>query len=499
MKSRSYLIPVFLLLVLLSYPGFFVTAQQPPLQNTNAALESFIVAVADKHNLPGVVIAVTKGDEVAYSNAHGTAGGGRPLTPRTPMYIGSASKSFTGLAIAQLAERGLVDLNAPVRTYLPWFKVADEDASSRLTLNHFAHHVSGLSEAGYSFIPPDEMSITDAVRTLELASLTQPVGEQAQYFNLNYDVLAAVIESVTGQTYRQYVTENILQPLHMNNTYLSPEEAEADGLAQGYTRFLGFTVPARQPFREYDLPTGYIVSTAADMAHFVIAMNNGGRFKDDAVLSPEWTKRLFAPYPAQGFQYGIGWFIDTSYGFERRHHGGANETFKTHMALFPERDLGLVVMVNQGYLLDAYTSTAQLFAGIEQILLTGEQPDLSRGFSMRMFNLGFVVFFILLAAYQVWQLASLRTWRARAAQMSPRQRIWDISLNFIIPTVILIAVFAGLRSFFDYRFNLVRQVYGMANYLPDVMLLCLVGTLPDYLQGFAKLAMSLTRRVAQMA
>ena len=118
-----------------------------------AALDAAIAAQMAKHGLPGAALAVVEDGQIVYLKGYGSAGR-RAMTPQTPMFIGSQSKSFTALAVAQLAEQGKLDLNAPVRTYIPWFRVADEAASGRITINHLLHHTSGLSESGYSVILP---------------------------------------------------------------------------------------------------------------------------------------------------------------------------------------------------------------------------------------------------------------------------------------------------------------------------------------------------------
>ena len=112
------------------------------------------------------------------------------------MFIGSQSKSFTALAVAQLAEHGKLDLNAPVQTYFPWFRVADEAASSQIMINHLLHHTSGLSESGHSVILPADATTEQAVRSLAQARLTAPVGTKHQYFNIGYDVLTYIIPTL---------------------------------------------------------------------------------------------------------------------------------------------------------------------------------------------------------------------------------------------------------------------------------------------------------------
>ena len=147
-----------------------------------AAMDAYINGQMQKHGLQGIALAITQGDQIVYQKGYGTAGAGRPMTAQTPMYIGSQSKSVTGLAIAQLAAQGKIDLNAPVQRYIPWFTVADPEASQKITVGQLLHHTSGLSEAGYTTILPDDTSLEDAVRSLSKAVLTATPGEKFQYF-----------------------------------------------------------------------------------------------------------------------------------------------------------------------------------------------------------------------------------------------------------------------------------------------------------------------------
>jgi len=174
-------------------------------------LDSYVEGQMSKHGIKGISVAVTEGTDIAYLKGYGTARDDHPMTPHTPMYIGSQSKSFTGLAIAQLIELGKIDPNDPVQTYLPWFKVADSEASKQITVNHLLHHTSGLSESGFTAILPENASAEDAVRTLASAQLTAPVGAKHQYFNYGYVVLTVIIEEVTGQSYEEYVQQHIFE------------------------------------------------------------------------------------------------------------------------------------------------------------------------------------------------------------------------------------------------------------------------------------------------
>ncbi len=447
-------------------------------------LDIYILAQMGKHGIKGVSLAVTQGEETIYLKGYGTAGNGRAMTPQTPMYIGSTSKSITALAVAQLAQAGKVDVAAPVRRYIPEFRIADADASEKITVSHLLHHTSGLSESGFVVNLPESAGREEVVRALRSAKLTQPVGQTFQYFNVGYAVLAVVIEKASGQAYEDYIQKHIFAPLEMSRTYTDPALAAENGLSQGYSRFFGFAVPRSQPHREYELSAGYLISTAEDMAHFAIAMNNQGEYKGSRLLDSVTLNRMLAPY--QG--YGWGWFISPG----RIHHGGANETFKTFFNLYPDRKTGIVLLINQGYTLDHYISAEQLFSGVERIVLGQTPPPVSQGLSVRWIGWALLVLVIGLFVLQTRNFLALRNWRERARGWTSAKRTWDVAVSFLIPTAILAILIWQLSAFYSYRFNLAYQFRVLFTMLPDIGVLCVIGTVPDYLQGVIKLVWSVT-------
>ncbi len=443
------------------------------------ALDAYISEQMSKHGIQGISLAVTSKTNIIYLKGYGTAGNGRPMTPQTPMYIGSQSKSFTGLAIAQLIEQGRINLNDPVQKYIPWFKVADEEASKKITINHLLHHISGLSEAGFTVVLPDNTSNEDAVRALSSAKLTAPIGTKFQYFNVGYDVLAVVIQNVSGMKYEDYVQRYIFDRLEMTQTYTDPVLARENGLSQGYSRFFGFTVPQKQPHRVFEVGAGYIISTAADLAHFSMAMDNAGYYKDKQLLSLKSMDMLF--YSVQG--YGMGWFIEQGHIF----HGGANETFKTYVDIYPLRDMSIVLLINQGYMLDHYISAPQIFKGGEAIVLGRVPPPISEGWSVKYIGWALLVFVLALSIFQIRNLLSLRNWIERARNWSTLKKMLDAAISFLIPTIILVVIFSQLKAFYGYRFNVTYQLVNMSRTLTDITILMIVGSVPDYVQGFVKL------------
>ena len=136
----------------------------------------------------------------------------------------------------QLSEAGRVHLDAPVQRYLPWWRVADPDASTQITVRHLLYQVTGLSKAtGNAYATSGDThdsALEDRVRTLRDAELTAPVGTTWQYSNANYWTLGMIVQAVSGQPYETYIQQHIFDPLQMGNSYTSGTEAAAERPAQ---------------------------------------------------------------------------------------------------------------------------------------------------------------------------------------------------------------------------------------------------------------------------
>jgi hypothetical protein len=218
-------------------------------------------------------------------------------------------------------------------------------------------------------------------------------------------------------------------------------------------------------------------------------MNNGGVFEGRELLSPKGMQMLFAPVKG----YGMGWFVEP----DHIHHGGANETFKTFVDIYPSRDLAFVLLINQGYMLDHYISAEQLQAGVEAILLGRPGPAVSDGIAVQQIGWGLLVFVLALGLFHGRNILALRSWRERARGWSTGRKMLDIALSFLIPTIILVIVLSQVKAFFGDRFNLTFQMLVMFRSLTDISILMVVGILPDYAQGIAKLSLwhQETRRI----
>lgn len=346
-------------------------------------IDRFVEAEMDAQRIPGLSLAVVRDDRIVHLRGFGHADqSGRAVSPQTPFVIGSVSKSVTALAIMQLVEAGTVKLDAPVVRYIPWFRVADEEASAEITVRHLLNHTSGLStKTGRSFQgngDTTDSALEEAVRKLSTVELTEAVGEVHQYSTIGYSVLGLIVQAVSGQTYESYVQEHIFDPLKMRTSFTSQAAAEPHGLAAGHRYWFGWPAAADEPYNRGLLPAGFLISSAADMAQYVTAQLNQGTYDGVAVLSPSGTAALHraAVSTAEtGTSYGMGWFVGDVNDVPAVFHQGETFNYHANIVLIPRSNQGVVVLMNAENSQDLFFRgrMGTVAAGVAS-LLEGQEP-----------------------------------------------------------------------------------------------------------------------------
>lgn len=428
--------------------------------NTDA-IDGYVEQQMRRLHIPGAALAIVEGDRIVHARGLGCYAsrprpGGDAPTPQTPFFIGSLTKSITALAVMQLVEAGKVGLDAPVRRYLPWFRVADPQASAQMTVRHLLNQTSGLPTVAGNVALADMDDRPDAterqVRALATLELTRPAGAKWEYSNLNYNVLGLIVEAASGESYTDYVRDHIFIPLEMSRTYASKAAAKKDGLAPGHRHWFGLPFPAPDlPVPHGSLPSGQLISCAQDMAHYLIAHLNGGRYRDTQILSEAGIEELhrgvaeFAYGGLGAGRYGMGWFEANLNGTTTYSHSGNVPDFSAFMALVPEQKRGAVVLFNA----DPYglpMITEEIGTGMTAVL-AGQQPPPVR--------LGFVQWIMrLLPLVPLAQAAGvlatrrrLGRWRRDPASRPRGGLAWGRHLVLpLIPNLALVASLGYLRS-----------------------------------------------------
>jgi len=404
-----------------------------------AAIDTFVEGEMGAQRIPGLALGIVQGDQVIHMRGFGDAdSSGREVTPQTPFIIGSVAKSFTALAVMQLVEAGKIDLDAPVRRYLPWFRVADKQASAKITVRHLLNQTSGLStKTGRSFQGSGDTSdsaIEKAVRKLRTAELTAPVGAKHQYSTINYSVLGLIVQTVSGQSYETYVQKNIFDPLRMGNSFTSEAAAQSHGLATGHNYWFGRPRVADEPYNRGLIPAGYLISSAEDMTHYLIAQLNNGRYGRAAVLSPSGIAELHRPAvatPAADTSYGMGWFVGPVNGIPAVFHQGETFTYHANVVLVPRSKQGVIVLMNAENSLDLFTRgrMATVAEGVVS-LLQGQEPP----FPPSRLPI-FVAYALLLAVIAVQLGGMIRSVAALRRGRAPRGRLgpwWHLGASLLL-------------------------------------------------------------------
>ena len=388
-----------------------------------AAIDRYVRSEMDAQRIPGLALGIVHGDRIVHVQGFGQAdGSGREVTPQTPFLIGSVTKSFTALAIMQLSEAGRVQLDAPVQRYLPWWRVADPDASTRVTVRHLLYQVSGLSKAtGNAYATSGDThasALEDRVRALRDAELTEPVGTTWQYSNANYWTLGMIVQAVSGQSYEAYIQQHIFDPLQMGNSYTSGTEAVQNGLPTGHRYWYGFPVASEVPFDRGGLGSGGLSSSAQDMTSYLSLYLNQGRHGGTALVSPAGAadlQRAGVPTGGDGVSYAMGWDVGQVRGTTAISHDGSGFDSHANVVLIPERGWGVVVMENGENSPDEFFGSRRMTGiayGVTGLLIGEEPPATSSSWSLWMVY-GVVLGILLIQVVgMVRSVRTIRTWQA---------------------------------------------------------------------------------------
>lgn len=465
-RMKKFLFPFLFLsaALMLTVRRFPKPTSVKPISNNDSydAIDAYIDEQMRRLKIPGVSLAIVEGDKIVHRRGFGKARpGGDAPTPQTPFFIGSLTKSFTALAVMQLVEAGKIELDAPAQRYLPWFRVADPEASSQITVRHLLNQTSGLPQSPGLANLADFDNRSDAterqVRALSHLKLTRPVGSKFEYSNLNYNVLGLIVESASRESYADYVQHHIFDPLDMRHSYTSIVEAQQDDLAMGYRYWFGVPVAARNlPIPCGSLPSGQLISSAEDIAHYLLAYLNDGRYGDAQILSPAGIAEMHHPAAEineMGMSlghYGMGWISDGIGKSRIVSHSGIVPDFGAFMALAPEPKKGVILLFNANHATMKMTYDE---VGMNAArLLAGQPPTPHRFDALPWMMPAMLLIPILQVIGVITTLQQLRRWRLEPERRPSRERIWGQHILLpLIPNLsialTLIPMLSRLRGF----------------------------------------------------
>jgi CubicO group peptidase (beta-lactamase class C family) len=420
-------------------------------KTTTGQIEDYVQQQASASHIPGSAVGIVSGGRPVLLKGFGNA------IADTSFFLGSVSKSFTALAILQLVGQGKVSLDAPVRKYIPWFKVGDGSESGSITVLQLLDQTSGISaKAGLtelSFAPAT--TFVQAIEGFEAFPLTARPGRLFQYSNANYTMAGYIVQRASGQSFDSYVRQQIFGPLGMTHTYAMTGIVREPGLTKGYANWFGLKIPLTEQVAAPLVPTGYIISSASDMTHYLIAQMNGGVYDGTRIVSAKALREMHAPLAPLNGQasipgataYGLAWGVGTINGTRVFVHDGQLRDFDTAMAILPEKNIAVAVLMNQDP--QIAVNDDQLYNGIMQGITTGTFPSISQSFTIfyAIFDAIALATLILMIG-SFWRTGKwLHKFRVRVTQTGLwRATVRAVGLDLAIAVLVAVAVVYGLGS-----------------------------------------------------
>lgn len=322
-------------------------------------LSKFIEREVRAKDLPAVSIALVDDRTIVWARGFGFADPKAkvPATADTVYRVGSVSKLFTDLAIMQLVERGVLDLDAPITKYLPDFK-PDNPHDKPIALRQMMAHRSGLVREPPvgNYFDPTGPSLAKMVESLNKTRLVYKPETKTKYSNAAIATVGFVLEETQKQPFARYLWRTVLDPLGMKHSGFEPDPALTKDLAKAVM----WTYPGREfPAPTFELgmsPAGSMYTNVLDLGRFLSVLFAGGKGPHGQVIKPEtleqmWTLQFVKKddkeekEPKEGF--GLGFYLSELDGRKSIGHGGAVYGFATQLQALPKEKLGVVVVASR--------------------------------------------------------------------------------------------------------------------------------------------------------
>lgn len=405
-------------------------------------------------NLPSLSVAVVNQEEILFEACYGEG-----ASPDTPYVIGSVSKSFTAAAIMQLVEKGEVDLDLPISCYLKDISFGDQ-----ITVRQLLNHTSGIG----TYEKRNAVKLTGSPGSYE-------------YANVNYGLLGEIIENVSGQAYEQYMEEHIFAPLKMNHTSAGFQGAKEDGLIEGYRNYFGFPVAGEPNYPDENswiqAPAGYISSSINDMAAYLQMYLCGGK----GILKEGSIDQMFSDtvdIPGTDTKYGFGWESTVEQGETVYSHSGLVENYMSYMFLLPEREIGVILLVNTNDYLVTNSLMGEI-GGNVALMLMGQSPAAvsQNAYKVRHFFIdAFYVVLLLIPAFILLRIIK-SVLRGQKEKFTLMKKVGFLFLHLILPVIGLLVP----RLFAKTPLWVVRY------FVPDLFLVLIVFSGSLFLLGIVKI------------
>jgi CubicO group peptidase (beta-lactamase class C family) len=317
----------------------------------------FVEATAKKFKIPGVAVGVWASGKEAYA-CHGVTSVDNPLPidQETLFLVASVTKTFTATTLMRLVAEGKVELNAPVRRYLPELQLNDKQAADKVTVLNLLNHTAGLDWR----VNADTGEGDDALEryVAKMAELKQiaPLGTRVSYSQAGYNLLGRIIEKVTGQTFEQAVASLVFEPLELSHSFFACDDIMTRRFAVGHNRGEDGLLSIARPWRHSrsDNPGGGVASSVADLLRWArFHLGDGSAASGAQVLPTNVLHQMKEPTAelrasTLGDAIGLSWFLRDVDGVRTVGHGGSANGQFAELLIVPERNFAAISLSNAG-------------------------------------------------------------------------------------------------------------------------------------------------------
>jgi CubicO group peptidase (beta-lactamase class C family) len=320
-------------------------------------LSELVAATATRFGIPGVAVGVWADGREVYA-CHGVTSVDNPLpVDRDTLYLlGSVTKTYTATTLLRLVADGRVELDAPVRRYVPELRLKDERAAAQVTVRNLLNHTAGLDWGLIADLGEGDDALAGYVARMAELDLVARPGERASYSQAGYNLAGRIVEKVTGLTFERAVASLVFEPLGLQHSFFARDDVMTRRFVVGHNRDQDGTLSIARLWRRSrgDNPGGGIVSSAADQLRWArFHLGDGGAPGGAQVLPAELLRRMREPTVALrastlGDAIGIAWFLREVDGVGTVGHGGSANGQFAELLTVPERDFAVVALSNAG-------------------------------------------------------------------------------------------------------------------------------------------------------
>jgi CubicO group peptidase (beta-lactamase class C family) len=345
---------LFAAVLVASTVGALAQGTEPTLAQRLARLTEELETQRQELHIPGMARAVVQGDELIYSHSFGSADleSSKPVTPETLFAIGSSTKAFTASLIGMLVDEGKMSWDDPVTKFLPYFEleIDTDDPEATVTIRDLLSNRTGFTRMGMLWAG-GTVTREEVLRTATRAEPFAPFRKKFYYNNIAFLAAGMASSAAAGSSWDELLAERLLTPLGMKSSSSSIRTAQSDErLSRGYLWKEATQEYEQLPMRSLDgiAPAGAINSNVLDMAQWLRFQLGRGTFGGQVLLSEAqlgetWSKQIEA---GPGVDYGLGWMLRSVGDHRLVEHGGNIDGFAAEVAMFPDADLGFVLLTN---------------------------------------------------------------------------------------------------------------------------------------------------------